>query len=71
MRDRKECPLSIKRLVDEKYSNDQQTNDINLRIKKLHGNDSFVPEDIKLPDVVEDNNCDCEEIYIMINRGKN
>lgn len=54
---RKECSLSIKKLVDEKYGNDQQIDDINIRIKKLRGNDNFLSEDIKLPDVVEDSNC--------------
>ena len=54
---RKECSLSIKKLVDEKYANDQQIDDINIRIKKLLGSDDFVAEEIKLPDVVEDNNC--------------
>jgi hypothetical protein len=54
---RKEYPLSIKRLVDEKYVNDQQIDDINIRIKKLRGNDNFLSEEIKLPDVVEDSNC--------------
>ena len=58
---RKECSLSIKRLVDEKYANDQQIDDINIRIKKLRGNDSFLSEDIKLPDVVEDNNYSCDK----------
>ena len=58
---RKECSLSIKKLVDEKYANDQQIDDINIRIKKLRGNDSFLSEDIKLPDVVEDNNYSCDK----------